>query len=126
MVLSNTNYVSSSEWYTIDEALSGYSLRIGSLYSVFSVMIYKEEIRYLIIDENGHIGFFPSRLFSIYDRFVLVDWELFEYSLTGNLLLLLGPGCIVGKYDLVCKVIEERTEMVCAILEYRDSLDMWS
>lgn len=126
VVLNDTNYVSSTEWYTIDRVNSGYCLRIGSLYDVFSVMIYKKEIRYLIIDENGHAGFFPSKLFSICDRFVILDWELFDYSLCGEPLLLLGPSCIVGEYNQICAIVEERAEMVRSVLEYRDSLDKWS
>ena len=79
--LSNHNFVASSEWYTISDTLSGYSISEDKEYKVYGILIYEQLARYLLVDDNGIPSFFPSGLFSLFTGELEFDWKVCEYKI---------------------------------------------
>ena len=120
--LDEKNYVASNEYYTIDSTWSGYSLKMENEYAVYGVLIYKNQIRYLIFDDNGIPGFYPSCLFDVVEGYLLFDWSINIFDIYKEKCVLLISENVVGNYDDFRDLIDNTDGAIKRLLKYRDSL----
>lgn len=125
--MSDLNFISSHEWYSIDSEpeLSGYSLTISSEYTVYGMLFYKNELRYLIADDDNMPGFFPADLFEITERYVLLDWEMNVFTIDSEKLYVIGYTELVSNYSQLRDLIDGDSCAVRDFLEYKESLETW-
>lgn len=117
--LSETNYVSSTEWYTIDAQLSGYCITKSKEYTVYGILVIKNQVRFLISDDNGVPGFFPDCLFSIKDRTLFFDWEVNLHSMDSGTILCIGYHELCRRYSSLVGIIEGDCKAIEEFLEYK-------
>lgn len=118
--ISDENFVVSSEWYTIDSIISGYSVTVSQEYRVYGVLCFNGEVRYLIFDDNNMPGFFPSSLFEIGQMNVLFDWEIKEYLVGPLALLFVGFPELCESYSNLVGLIDCQRKSIERILEYKE------
>ena len=124
--ICDNNIVVSSEWYTIDSTLSGYSISKGKEYDVYAILIYANQIRYLLLDDYGAPGFFPAQLFLISESTILSDWRIAEYPLSSQPLYLIGFPAITQTYNDLVNLIEGKKDAIVSLLEYRKFITHYS
>lgn len=122
-MLDEANYVSSTEWYTINSRESGYALKIGCDYVVYGILIYKNEIRYLIINEDNIPGFFPSDLFDVVEHYILFDWGLNVYNICLEKCVLIISENIIADYTEFKDLVNNETNAIKRFWEYKNSLN---
>ena len=122
--ISENNFVSSSEWYTIDSNCSGYCISLDKKYKVYGILIYDNMSRFLIQDDNNIPNFYPSQLFS------LTDPSLFDPYWEYNCILIEKKECIViGYSDLVrdyCHLrdlIDNKPDAIKQFLHHKEKLN---
>ena len=64
--LGETNYCSSSEHFTIDSVVEGYSLSREKVYPVYGLLTANDRLRYLIVDDENIPGFFQKVCFRLF------------------------------------------------------------
>lgn len=111
--IGNENFVSSSEWFTINAELSGYCITKGNGYKVYGVLKYIDQIRFLIIDNERIPGFFPHSLFKITDYDEDADWESFEYKVGNDLLFFTSYPSLAQSYNDVVELIDCTNDAMC-------------
>ena len=57
------------------------------------------EIRYLLQDDHGYPGFFPSSLFEVLQSGLPLDWEIAEYHFRKKTMLVIGYSNLVNQYS---------------------------
>lgn len=118
-IMCESNFVCSCEWYTIDSDLSGYNITIGKKYTVNGCLIFSNQIRYLISDDNNIPGFFPYDLFEIIESYIVYDWEINIYEINSKKLVVLGCSDLFSKYDYLIDLVDNDPK---AIKKYLDSI----
>ena len=78
--LGETNYCSSSEHFTVDSIVEGYSLSREKVYPVYGLLIANGRLRYLIADDENIPGFFPESLFQVVSHDVPDEWITRKYD----------------------------------------------
>lgn len=120
--LSDMNFISSREWYSIDSHVSGYKITLGKKYTVYGILFFKNEIRYLICDDDNVPGFFPSTLFEILENYILFDWGINSYQIEDEKILLIGYSDLIKDFEHLRDLIENTPDAVRTFLEYKNSL----
>lgn len=120
--LSDMNFISSREWYSIDSRVSGYKITLGKKYTVYGILFFKNEIRYLICDDDNVPGFFPSTLFEILENYILFDWGINSYQIEDEKILLIGYSDLIKDFEHLRDLIENTPDAVRTFLEYKNSL----
>lgn len=118
--IDSNNAIVSSEWFTIDTTISGYRITEGNDYTVYGMLFYTNQIRYLIADDNNMPGFFPSTLFSISKPHIWFDWEINEYTINSAKLIILGYAKITEKYEGLIDLIDRRKNAIRNFLDYKE------
>ena len=120
--LSDMNFISSQEWYSIDSHVSGYKITLGKKYTVYGILFFKNEIRYLICNDDNVPGFFPSTLFEILENYILFDWGINSYQIEDEKILLIGYSDLIKDFEHLRDLIENTPDAVRTFLEYKNSL----
>ena len=120
--LSDMNFISSREWYSIDSNVSGYKITLGKKYTVYGILFFKNEIRYLICNDDNVPGFFPSTLFEILENYILFDWGINSYQIEDEKILLIGYSDLIKDFEHLRDLIEYTPDAVRTFLEYKNSL----
>lgn len=118
--ICDDNCIVSSEWYTIDSELSGYSISIEKEYEVFGILVYKGQTRYLIEDDNCNLGFFPGELFSIVNKDLFFDWKVCNYSFTDSSILIIGYSELCESYSNLISLLDESKDAISIFRENKD------
>lgn len=122
-VISETNYVMSTEWYTVTNKISGYRISQGKKYTVYAVVAFNEQIRYLIFDDDNIPGFFPSVLFSISNSDIFLDWEVCEYDIESKILFVMGYPALCKDYSSLVGLIECQNQHIEGLLSYKNHMN---
>lgn len=120
--LDENNYVSSGEYYTIDSLWSGYPIKTGNEYTVYGILIIKNQIRYLIFNDHGIPGFYPSCLFNVVENYLYYDWGINIYQVNTEQYLLITSENIVNCYEHFCDLVDCQNDAIKRLLEYKNSL----
>ena len=120
--ISDLNFIVSHEWHTIDSEVSGYSLSVSIEYTVYGLLFYRNELRYLIIDNNNIPGFFPADLFEIIEGYMQFDWEVNEFRIDSDRLFVIGYAELLSDYSKIRDLIDRNSSAIRAFLEYKESL----
>lgn len=117
--ISNNNFVSSTVGYTIDSNLLGYCITEGKEYTVYSLLVYNNQLSFLIADDNGIPGFFPSDLFSVEMPQFSWDWALKTYKIEKYILIAIGPIDFIYKYENIRDMIAGTKSAISWFLAYK-------
>lgn len=117
--ISNNNFVSSTAGYTVDSNLLGYCITKGKEYKVYSLLVYNNQLSFLIADDNGIPDFFPSGLFSVEMPQLSWDWTLKTYHIGKDILVAIGPIDFICKYDNIRDMIAGTTCAISWFFEYK-------
>jgi hypothetical protein len=117
--ISDMNFVSSSEFFTVDSGMSGYRISLGKKYTVMGLIIFNNELRYLISDDNNIPGFFPSDLFEIADPNILFDWEINLFQIENQQLFVVGYTELAQNYAHLVGLIDSKKQEVKKYLDYK-------
>ena len=120
--ITEDNYLVAPEWYTIDDKLSGYRLTPEKIYIVYGLLFFKNQNRYLLMDDNHIPGFFPSELFRINDTKFLSDWKSREYIIESNVLRFVGYPALCESYDNLIGLIGGESHHIEMFLCYKEQL----
>lgn len=120
--ISDQNFIVSHEWYTIDSEVSGYSLTTSFEYIVYGMLFYRNELRYLIANNNNIPGFFPAELFEIAENYMQPDWEMNVFKLDSDRLFVIGYPDLLSDYSKLRDLIDGNNGAIRAFLEYKESL----
>ena len=91
--------VASSEGATSDTGELEYDLTLEHDYTVYGIVVIDGEIRYLLQDDHGYPGFFPSSLFEVLQSGLPLDWEIAEYHFRKKTMLVIGYSNLVNQYS---------------------------
>ena len=105
-----------------DSHVSGYKITLGKKYTVYGILFFKNEIRYLICDDDNVPGFFPSTLFEILENYILFDWGINSYQIEDEKILLIGYSDLIKDFEHLRDLIENTPDAVRTFLEYKNSL----
>ena len=119
------DYVSSSESFTIDSETFGYKLTENNFYKVYGILFYKEQIRFLIMDDDNMPGFFPSTIFMIENSLMYFDYECRKYQINNSELIIIGYSDLVNNYDEICDLMFLRESAIENFLYNKDIIDKW-
>lgn len=100
-------------------------MSVSREYTVYGMLFYKNELRYLIADDNMP-GFFPAELFEITERYILFDWELNEFTIDSEKLYVMGYTELISSYPRLRDLIDRDGCAVRDFCEYKESLETWS
>lgn len=106
--------------YTVDSEYTEYHISKGVEYIVYGILIYRNQIRYLIQDDDGMPIFCPEELLLIQNRSVYWDWEVLSFFLEGMPLVLIGYPAMEGAYDKLIDLVERREKAIKRFLQYKD------
>ncbi len=122
--ISNSNYVSSHEWYTIDGEMVGYPLSVGNVYKVYAILIVNDTYRFLVFDNDNLPQFYPSELFECVETSLPIDCHFFSYKAYDSMFLLIGPD-FINNYQSFVDLIDLVPNAVSKLIEYRNFLYEW-
>ena len=114
--LSNNNFVASSEWYTIDAQLSGYSVTIGRNYAVHGVLCLNDEVRYLIFDDKQIPGFFPQSLFDVLNN-ERKNWVECKYQTQQGAIYLCSCPPLTKSYSTLVEIVDCTKKGILSVLD---------
>ena len=117
--------VVSKDCYTIDSKIDGYCITKGRDYIVYGILFYKDQIRYLICNDNNMPGFFPSILFRITEPYVWFDWEVNEYTIESEKMMIMGYSAITETYEDLRDLIDNKADAVDKFLDYKYKEQNW-
>lgn len=118
--ISEDNYV-----YTIYTYAIGVPISPETSYEVYSVIVFRNRVYFLIDNGENGIKFVPSEMFVIEDESVNDDWRLFLYDIGGETMCALGPKCFAGKYDYIIGIMKKDKLIMGKYLEYKKYLREW-
>ena len=122
--ISNSNYVSSHEWYTIDGEMVCYPLSVGNIYKVYAILIFNDTHRFLVFDNDNLPQFYPSELFECVQTSLPIDCHFVSYKAYDSMFLFIGPDCI-NNYQSFVDLIDLDPNAISKIIEYKCFLDEW-
>ena len=123
--LDHETIVTSRAGYTINRDFSGYCITEGRDYIVYGILFYKDQIRYLIADDENMPGFFPSILFRITEPYVWFDWEVNEYTVESEKMMIMGYSAITETYEDLRDLIDNKADAVGKFLDYKYKEQNW-
>lgn len=122
--ISNSNYVSSHEWYTIDGEMVGYPLSVGNIYKVYAILVFNDTYRFLVFDNDNLPQFYPSELFECVETSLPIDCHFCSYKAYDSMFLFIGPDCI-NNYQSFVDLIDLDSNAISKLIEYKCFLDEW-
>lgn len=118
--ISENNFINTIEESTGGMRL-GYALTLEQTYIVYAVLIYQNNIRFLLQNDDGIPMFYSSELFAIVDKSVCFDWEINTIPVSGSFLTVLGYHSITS-YSSIRDMIEFSPHAISDFLEYKATL----
>ena len=110
--------------HTLERGERGYCLTANKEYTVLGIMIYKGEVRYLILNDDGEGGFFPESLFYISDGSLLFDWSFNQISLHEGHIIFIGDNSVFTGYSDLRDFIDNNNPIIMRrIIEYKKYLE---
>lgn len=106
--------------YTVDSQITEYHITKNVEYTVYGFFVYRNQIRYLIQDNDGIPVFCPKELFSVKKPDVYWDWEVASYSIEDKSLLLIGYPAMCGGYEELIDLISRKENAIKRFLKYKD------
>lgn len=116
----NINNFAVIDGYTIDSNTSGYRITLGARYQVYGLLLFREQIRYLIQDDKGIPIFCPSDLFGIESSSVYWDWEIAQYAILNTVLVFIGYPDVSASYQKLIELIESKPNAIESFLSYKE------
>lgn len=117
--LTESNFLVSSEWYTIDACQSGYNITATNEYVVYGILAFKNQVRFLIADDNNEPGFFPENLFSIKEHTLPFDWEVNKYCVDCGTIFCIGYPELCEEYGSLVRILEGHSGAIEDFLAYK-------
>lgn len=131
--IDNNNIISSFEGFNettqggmhmLERGEMGYNLTINAVYLVMAVLILDNEVRYLILDDDGNPGFFPELLFCNIDNTLMYDWSFKNISLCNNRIILISDDSVINKYSDIREIVcRENIQMIKKVIEYKSYIE---
>lgn len=114
--------VASSEGATSDDGMLTYDLTPERDYLVCGITILDGAVRYLLQDDSGYPGFFPSGLFTVLRSPLPLDWEIAEYHLRGKTMLVIGYPELVSEYAHLRGILLGAPQAIRIFLEAKQKM----
>ena len=114
--------------YSVNNQTMEYSLKKGMDYTVYGILCYAGEIRFLVQDENGWPFFCPECLFVVKDHQAYWEWSVSTFTIAGKSLLIMGYPEIKSKenYSNLIDLIKKNDVGIRGFLEYKDYYEKYS
>lgn len=112
--------------YTVDQEITEYNITIGREYTVYGFLVYKNQVRFLIQDNDGLPFFCPDALFQIQQTEVFWDWEMTSFFVEDMPLYLVGYPAMERNYSTLIDLVVKKNEAVKRFLEYKDRCKKYS
>lgn len=116
--VSNSNYVSSHEWYTIDGEMVGYPLSVENIYKVYAILFVGDSCRFLVFDNDNLPQFYPSELFECVETSLPIDCHFISYKVYDATFILIGPD-FVNNYRSFVDLVDLAPNAVSKLIEYK-------
>ena len=120
--LDENNYIVSNDNYTIDSRWSGYPIKMGNEYTVYGILIFKNQIRYLIFNNFDIPGFYPSCLFDVVENYLLYDWGINIFHVNTEKYILIISEDVVNCYEHFSALVDCQGDAIKRLLDYKNSL----
>ena len=120
--MSESNYVVASGWYSVDGNFSGYCLTVGAEYQIYGILLYGDQKRYLVVDDDSMPGFLPTELFQICNSTLFFDWKICEYTIETQALLFIGYPELCESYSNLIGLIDWQPQHIERFLSYKEYL----
>lgn len=124
-VLDEGNFISSSEWHTLNAEEVGFSISIGTEYYVYGLLQHHDQIRFLLMDDNNMPGFFPSLLFEISKGDIPSGWYVNKFEIGEKDLLITADPMLINTYEDLKSIIEYEDSFIRSILDYKQYLEKY-
>ena len=106
--------------YTVDNAITEYHISKGTEYRVYGILFHKNQIRYLIQDDDSRPVFCPSQLFCIKQANVSWVWEMEIFTADEEPLAIVGYPAMEGGYDELIHLVTRKDAARKRFLKYKD------
>ena len=124
MALDDDNFVVLMG-YTVDSLTTEYHISVGVEYQVYGILFHKNQIRYLVQDDDARPIFCPDQLFRVQQANVSWDWEIESFVVDDAPLALVGYPAMEGGYDELIKLAFRENAAVKRFLKYKDYLQTY-
>lgn len=106
--------------FTVDQRITEYRVTKGREYTVYGILSYKGQVRFLIQDDAAMPVYCPGELFRIRTSGVYWDWGVASFSVGNIPLLLVGYPVMEGGYDELIDLVARKDEAFKQFLKYKD------
>lgn len=111
--------------YTVESEITEYHITEGIEYIVYGILVYKNQIRYLIQDNDGMPVFCPDELFHIGKSNVYWDWEIISFPVDGMPLVIIGYPAMEASYDALIDLVTRKKDAIKNFLKYKGHTEMY-
>ncbi len=126
---SQPMYEDNYTWSTIPtvkrDNVTEYRVTKNGIYVVYAVVVYADQIWYLICDDDNVPSLLPSDLFVLADSEVAIDWIMKPYKIYDQLLFLLGYLELVNDYNAFINLINLKPLAISAFLKYKEHYNQY-
>ena len=112
--------------YTVESEITEYHVTEGAEYVVYGILVYKNQIRYLVQDNDGMPVFCPDELFHIGKPNIYWDWEVISFLVDGMPLFIIGYPAMEGAYDKLIDLAVRNEDAIKQFLKYKDHSEIYS
>jgi hypothetical protein len=109
--------IASLEGATSDTGELEYDLTLENDYNTYGIVVLDGDIRYLLQDDHGDPGLFPSSLFEVLQSGIPLGWEIAEYHLREKTMLVIGYSDLVNQYSHLRGIILLQPDDIKIFLE---------
>lgn len=106
--------------YTVDSEITEYHITEGTEYIVYGILVYKNQVRYLIQDNDSMPVFCPNELFCIEKSNVYWDWGIESFLVDGMPLLIIGYPAMEGSYEMLIELVKRKKDAIEKFLTYKE------
>ena len=99
-------YVSSRDYYTIDSNTNGYNLYIDEIYIVYGIMVFQNEMRYLLATTDIGPQWYPQQLFEIIDSMLPCDFHCGKFPSNNNTGMIISYKELATDYSQLIGLME--------------------
>lgn len=103
---------------TLEKNIVRYGVKIGKEYTVHGILSYKNQNRFLIIDEMNEWSFIPCEIFVVYDNNINKNWFYNHYVTNSGLLSIISYSYITNDYNSFVKLIEGDSDIIYSLYKY--------
>jgi len=122
--LDDDFYVIIDNQVVIDNETDGYDLAVDKVYDCYGVMYFKNEVRFLIVNESYFTPkWFPSDLFDIVDSSLPYNWHCNSFNSDSINGWMLGYKELVEDYTYLLDLIQEIPYAITIFNNMKENLE---